>query len=91
MERSETFIRQLTDSRDDIGLAIMRQLREKGLENGISVTTQKGTFNISNARDKKTNRTILKIVVPDRDIIFTQYTINPFLLADILEQVESID
>ena len=88
MKTSSYYISQLTDLTDDMASTTMKLLMDKGFSSGVGVKTDKGYFEISIAKDSKTKRTILKINYPEKNLIFSQQTINPFVLADILEQVE---
>ena len=88
MKTSSDYLSQLTNIADDMAASIMIILRSQKDEFPVEVKTNRGVFNISVAKDSKTKRYFLKIDCPEKNVTFSQYTINPFVLADILEQVE---
>lgn len=90
MTDSSFYINKINDIQDDVGLIIMKALRERKLERGLEVNTSRGVFKISNAKDKNSNRMVLKIELVGKDVVFNQYTINPIVLIDILERVQEL-
>jgi len=90
MEKSGYYAGRLMDICDDMSLAVMKLLKEKGLTKGVEVKTNRGVFKVGVAKDAKTNRNIIKFDFVGKNISFTQYTINPFVFIDILEQIEEL-
>lgn len=88
MSKSSYYLSKLTDIQNDMCVDIMKKLIDAEATKGVEIDTKIGKLKVGVAKSKDTGIRELKILHLEKKVAFSQFTINPNILAEILEKIE---